>query len=82
MVKRKMSTGKLMARPWLKFLLMFVIVLGGYLAGFSFYSTGDVIPNELLPISLLREGNFFFDEFFFIAFHHEEDTVTFHSAFG
>jgi hypothetical protein len=52
-----------MARPWLRSLLLFVFALGGYLAGSSAYSTGDVIPNELLPISLLREGNFDLDEF-------------------
>ena len=52
-----------MARPWLRALLLFIFVLGGYLAGSGVYSTGDVIPNELLPISLLREGNFALDEF-------------------
>ncbi len=52
-----------MTRPWIKSLLLFIFVLIGYLAGYDAYSTGDVVPNELLPISLLREGNFAFDEF-------------------
>lgn len=52
-----------MTRPWARSLLLFMFVLAAYLAGFDAYSTGDVVPNELLPISLLHEGNFAFDEF-------------------
>jgi hypothetical protein len=52
-----------MIRPWIKSLLLFAFVLAAYLAGFDFRSSGDTVPNELLPISLLRQGNFAFDEF-------------------
>ena len=52
-----------MIRPWIKSLLLFTFILAGYLGGCDAYSTGDVAANEMLPISLLREGNFAFDEF-------------------
>jgi hypothetical protein len=52
-----------MARPWLKSLSLFIFILCGYLVGFDVQFTGDVVPNQLLPISLLREGNFDFNEF-------------------
>jgi hypothetical protein len=44
-------------------LAAFAIPLGVYLLGFRYVGSGDTQPAELLPITLLREGNFDFDEF-------------------
>jgi hypothetical protein len=34
-----------------------------YLQGFRYYTVGDALPAELMPISVLHEGNFDFNEF-------------------
>ncbi|MGH9442533.1 MAG: hypothetical protein ACRD16_09680 [Thermoanaerobaculia bacterium] len=45
--------------PWLSFLLPFAL----YIVPHRYHSTGDSVPAELLPISILREHNLDFDEF-------------------
>ena len=50
---------------FMAFLLVFVSLLV-YLKNFRVYSTIDIVdtePNQLLPISLLTDGDFYFDEF-------------------
>lgn len=44
-------------------LLLFFVPLAVYLKGFSYCASGDTRGNELLAISILREGDFDFDEF-------------------
>jgi hypothetical protein len=44
--------------------LVFAIPLAVYLAGMRYLGSGDTEPAELLPISLLTEGNLDFNEFF------------------
>lgn len=43
--------------------LVFAIPLAVYLAGLRYVGSGDTEPAELLPISLLTEGNLDFNEF-------------------
>ncbi len=42
---------------------LFVALFAVYVANFRVVSSGDAIPNRLLPISILREGNLDLDEF-------------------
>jgi len=45
-------------------LLLFVIPFSIYIAGFRYVASGDTEASELLAVSLIREGNFDFNEFF------------------
>jgi hypothetical protein len=43
--------------------LLFAASLGVFLIGFRYVRSGDTYPNELLPVSILREGNLDLNEF-------------------
>lgn len=45
-------------------LILFLVSFLIFNIGFRYVGSGDTLPNELLPISILREGNFDFNEFF------------------
>ncbi len=50
-------------RRWLFPLAAFLLPLAAFLIGLRYLGSGDTEPAELLPISLLREGDLDFDEF-------------------
>jgi hypothetical protein len=43
--------------------LLFVVPFLVYIQGFRYCASGDTVGNELLPLSLIREGNFDYNEF-------------------
>ncbi|MCD4775426.1 MAG: hypothetical protein K8S15_05160 [Candidatus Aegiribacteria sp.] len=45
-------------------ILLFLIPFSIYIAGFRYIGSGDTVASELLAVSLVREGNFDFNEFF------------------
>ncbi len=45
-------------------ILLFLIPFSVYIFGFRYMGSGDTVASELLAVTLIREGNFDFNEFF------------------
>ena len=49
---------------WFFAILLFIFSFSIFIINFRYVGCGDTQPNELLPISFIKEGNFDFNEFF------------------